>query len=116
MRIVGNTEYAILFYRDKLPKFNNNGQMIFNSMPMPRDTITPKIHPTQKSIYVLERLIKLFTDVGEVVIDPCAGSGSTLLAALHTERRAYGFEIKKEFVKRFNSELLANVQQKLFIN
>lgn len=116
MRIVGNTEYAILFYRDKLPKFNNNGQMIFNSMPMPRDTITPKIHPTQKSIYVLERLIKLFTDVGEVVIDPCAGSGSTLLAALHTGRRAYGFEIKKEFVKRFNSELLAKVQQKLFIN
>ena len=116
MRIVGNTEYAILFYRDKLPKFNNNGQMIFNSMPMPRDTITPKIHPTQKSIYVLERLIKLFTDVGEVVIDPCAGSGSTLLAAFHTQRRAYGFEIKKEFVKRFNSELLANVQQKLFIN
>ena len=116
MRIVGNTEYAILFYRDKLPKFNNNGQMIFNSMPMPRDTITPKIHPTQKSIYVLENLIKLFTDVGEVVIDPCAGSGSTLLAALHTGRRAYGFEIKKEFVKRFNSELLAKVQQKLFIN
>lgn len=116
MRIVGNTEYAILFYRDKLPKFNNNGQMIFNSMPMPRDTITPKIHPTQKSIYVLERLIELFTDVGEVVIDPCAGSGSTLLAALHTGRRAYGFEIKKEFVKRFNSELLAKVQQKLFIN
>ena len=116
MRIVGNTEYAILFYRDKLPKFNNNGQMIFNSMPMPRDTITPKIHPTQKSIYVLESLIKLFTDVGEVVIDPCAGSGSTLLAALHTGRRAYGFEIKKEFVKRFNSELLAKVQQKLFIN
>ena len=115
MRIVGNTEYAILFYRDKLPKFNNNGQMIFNSMPMPRDMITPKIHPTQKSIYVLENLIKLFTDVGEVVIDPCAGSGSTLLAALHTGRRAYGFEIKKEFVKRFNSELLAKVQQKLFI-
>ena len=116
MRIVGNTEYAILFYRDKLPKFNNNGQMIFNSMPMPRDTVTPKIHPTQKSIHVLESLIKLFTDVGEVVIDPCAGSGSTLLAALRTGRRAYGFEIKKEFVKRFNSELLANVQQKLFIN
>lgn len=33
MRIVGNTEYAILLYRDKLPKFNNNGNMVFNSMP-----------------------------------------------------------------------------------
>ena len=30
MRIVGNCEYGLLFYRDKLPKFNNNGKMIFN--------------------------------------------------------------------------------------
>lgn len=30
MKIVGATEYAMVFYRDKLPKFNNNGKMIFN--------------------------------------------------------------------------------------
>ena len=33
MKVVGNTEYALLFYRDKLPKFRNNGRMIFNCMP-----------------------------------------------------------------------------------
>lgn len=114
MRIVGNTEYAILFYRDKLPKFNNKGQMVFNSIPFPRDNKTPKIHPTQKSVPLLKYLIELFTDKGEVVIDPCAGSGSTLLAAAQCGRRAYGFEIKKEFVKRFNEELLKNVQTSLF--
>ncbi len=114
MRICGNTEYAILFYRDKLPKYNNHGQMYFNSMPMPRDTLTPKIHPTQKPISVLKTLINLYTDKDDVVIDPCAGSGSTLLAAAQCGRRAYGFEIKKEFVEGFNKKLISRVQLGLF--
>jgi site-specific DNA-methyltransferase (adenine-specific) len=114
MRIVGNTEYALLFYRDKLPKFNNGGKMVFNSMYMPKDNITPRIHPTQKPIETIKQLILLFTDVGEVIIDPCAGSGVTLLAAKQLNRRAYGFEIKKEFVQGFYDKLLNNVQQNLF--
>jgi len=114
MRIVGNTEYALLFYRDKLPKFNNNGRMIFNSMPMPRDTETPKVHPTQKSVEVLKDLIRIFTDKGDVVIDPCAGSGSTLLASEAIGRESYGFEIKKEFVKDFNEKLAVKIPCNLF--
>lgn len=110
MRIVGNTEYAILFYREKLPKFRNNGRMIFNSMPYERDTKTPRIHPTQKPVPLLKFLIRTFTDEGDVVIDPCAGSGSTLLAAEECGRRAYGFEIKKEFVKEFNEKLNKEVE------
>lgn len=107
MRVVGNCEYALLFYRDKLPKFNNNGKMVMNCMEWERDKTTPKIHPTQKSVHLLEKLINLFTDPGEVVIDPCAGSGSTLLAAINTNRKAFGFEIKKDFYKAAN-ELLMN--------
>lgn len=114
MRICGNTEYAVLLYRDKLPKFNNHGQMIFNSIPFPRDNVTPKIHPTQKSIPLLKYLINIFTDKDDVIIDPCAGSGSTLLAAAQTGRKAYGFEIKKEFVSAFYEKLLKNVQTQLF--
>lgn len=110
MKIVGNTEYALLFYRDKLPKFRNKGQMIFNTMPFPRDTQTPKIHPTQKPIGLLKHLIELFTDQNDVVIDPVAGSGTTLLAAEELNRKSYGFEIKKEFCKKFNEILLNNVQ------
>lgn len=100
MRIVGNTEYALLFYRDKLPKFNNEGKMIFNSMEWIRDNESPKIHPTQKPVKLLEKLIKLFTDEGEVVIDPCCGSGSSIIAAMNTNRTGYGFEIKKDFYKQ----------------
>lgn len=99
MRIVGNAEYGLLLYREKLPKFNNNGKMVFNVMEYERDNDTPKLHPTQKSVHLLKRLIELFTDPGEVVIDPVAGSGSTLLAAMQLGRKSFGFEIKKPFHK-----------------
>ena len=110
MKVVGNCEYAMLLYRDKLPKFRNDGRMIFNCMDYQRDTITPKIHPTQKSIHVLKNLISIFTDPGDVVIDPVAGSGVTLLAAHQLGRKAYGFEIKKQFVDGFERELASSVQ------
>lgn len=99
MRIVGNCEYAMIFYRDKLPKFNNKGKMIFNCLDYPRDNAMDKIHPTQKPVELLEFLIKTFTDEGDVVIDPVAGSGTTLIAAENLNRKAYGFEIKKNFYK-----------------
>jgi site-specific DNA-methyltransferase (adenine-specific) len=99
MKVVGNCEYALILYREKLPKFNNNGKMIFNCMDWIRDGESEKIHPTQKPIKLLENLIEIFTDEGDVVIDPVAGSGSTLIAALNKRRKAYGFEIKKDFFK-----------------
>jgi site-specific DNA-methyltransferase (adenine-specific) len=114
MKIVGNCEYAVLLYRDKLPKFNNNGKMVFNCIDYERDNETPKIHKTQKSIHVLKKLISIFTDEGDVVIDPVAGSGVTLLAAELLGRKSYGFEIKKEFVRDFNEKLAKNVQRTLF--
>ena len=115
MRIVGNAEYGILFYRDKLPKFRNNGKMIFNIIDMEKDGQSPKIHPTQKPLKLLKTLINIFTDEGDVVIDPVAGSGSTLIAAHELNRKAYGFEIKKDFYKKA-SDWIADVekQQMLF--
>jgi len=103
MRVVGNAEYALLLFRDKLPKFRNNGKMVFNIMDWEIDNKTymyRKIHPTQKPIKLLEKLISIFTDEGDVVIDPVAGSGSTLIAAENLHRKAYGFEIKKDFYKK----------------
>jgi len=104
MRIVGNAEYGLLFYREKLPKFNNNGKMIFNVIEWENDDKTcplyRKIHPTQKPIKLLEKLINIFTDEGEVVIDPVCGSGSTLIACANTNRKGIGFEIKKDFFKQ----------------
>ena len=108
MRIVGATEYALVLYRDKLPKFNNDGHMIFNWFEWKRDSKAqyPKIHPTQKPVSVLKRLISIFTDPGDVVIDPCAGSGSTLRAAYEIGRNSYGFEVSKPMYQKSVSEML----------
>lgn len=97
MRVVGATEYAILFYRTYLPKFNNNGKMVFNWFSWEQDKDIPKIHPAQKPVAVLKRLIEIFTDEGDTVIDPCCGSGSTGRACMELKRNFYGFEISKEF-------------------
>lgn len=113
MKVVGNTEYGLLFYRDKLPKFRNKGNMVFNCIPWVKDNTTPKVHPTQKPIGILKYLIELFTDEGDVVIDPCAGSGTTLLAAEQLGRKSYGFEIDKTFVKGFE-KLKSCVEPELF--
>ena len=117
MKIVGCCEYGLVLYKDKLPKFNNDGNMIMNCFDWVRDTTTQKIHPTQKPVALLERLIEIFTDEGDVVIDPCAGSGSTLLAASNIGRKAYGFEIKKDFYKAYSEKivpLMSTRQGKLF--
>lgn len=113
MKIVGNCEYGLVFYRDKLPKFNNDGRMIFNCIDWVRDTKTPKVHPTQKPVPLLEFLIKIFTDPGDVVIDPTAGSGTSLRAAANLGRRAYGFEIKKDFYKLAKEKILTDFQLSL---
>ncbi len=115
MKVVGNCEYGLILYRDKLPKFNNNGQMVFNCFEWPNDAGAPKVHPTQKPVKLLERLVEIFTDKNDVVIDPCAGSGSTLLAAANLDRRAYGFEIKKNFFKAAKEKVLTSVQRNLFV-
>ena len=113
MKIVGATEYAVVLYRDKLPKFNNidadgKKKMIFNWFEWRRDNSKeyPKIHPTQKPIGLLKQLIQIFTDEGDVVIDPVAGSGSTLRAAAELNRSSYGFETNTEFYKKSREMML----------
>jgi site-specific DNA-methyltransferase (adenine-specific) len=59
---------------------------------------------------LLKRLISVFTDPGDVVIDPCAGSGSTLRAAFELGRNSYGFEVSKEFYILAQEKMLSGMQ------
>lgn len=113
-KIVGATEYAVVLYRNKLPKFNNgnkistNRKMVYNWFEWKRDNKNeyPKVHPTQKPISILKQLIEIFTDEGDVVIDPVAGSGSTLRACKELNRNSYGFEISREFYTKAKKQML----------
>jgi len=51
----------------------------------------------QKPVSLLKQLIEIFTDEGDIVIDPCAGSGTTLRACREINRNSYGFEVSKQF-------------------
>ena len=121
MKIVNACEYAVVLYREKLPKFNNVGadgknHMIFNWFEWKRDSKDiPKIHPTQKPVNVLKELIKIFTDEGDVVIDPCCGSASTLRACAELNRSCYGFEIKKNFCKDAKDKMLNDIDRQISI-
>ena len=125
MKIVGAVEYAVVLYRDKLPKFRNGvkqddagknirgtGRMIKNWFEWEKDNKKdyPKIHPTQKPVNVLKELIQIFTDEGDVVIDPCAGSATTLRAARELRRHGYGFEIDKTFYKDAQEKMLTYIE------
>ncbi|MGY3724998.1 DNA-methyltransferase [Granulicatella balaenopterae] len=125
MKIVGACEYAVVLYRNKLPKFRNGvqqdgngknirgtGKMIKNWVEWETDTKKEieKIHPTQKPVATLKKLIEIFTDPGDVVIDPCAGSGATLRAARELGRHSYGFECNPEFYKPAIEKMLVEVE------
>lgn len=56
-----------------------------------------RLHPTQKPLALCEYLIRTYTNAGEVVLDSCAGSGTTLLAAKNTGRQYIGFETNEKY-------------------
>ena len=82
--------------------------MVFNWLEWKRDNAKEyaKIHPSQKPVSLLKQLIEIFTDEGDVVIDPCAGSASTLRACAELNRHCYGFEVSKEIYQKAKKEML----------
>lgn len=56
-----------------------------------------KYHPTQKPVEMFEYLIKTYSNEGDIVLDNCMGSGTTIIAALNTNRRYIGIEKEKGY-------------------
>lgn len=56
-----------------------------------------RVHPTQKPVALLEYLIKTYTNEGDIVLDNAFGSGSTLVAAINTNRHYIGFETDEQY-------------------
>jgi len=66
------------------------------------------LHPTQKPLSLMAYLIRTYTNAGDTVLDNCAGSGSTLIAARRQGRRAVGIELDEAYceviAKRLSQE------------
>jgi site-specific DNA-methyltransferase (adenine-specific) len=63
------------------------------------------LHPTQKPVLLMQALIELTTQQGQVVLDPFCGSGTTLVAAKNLGRKYIGFESNPEYAKIAQSRL-----------
>lgn len=66
-----------------------------------------KFHPTQKPVELFEWLIKTYTNIGDVVLDNCIGSGTTAIACINTGRNWIGFELEEEYLNRAEERIKA---------
>lgn len=84
---------AICFYPGPLHQFTKRPEDVVYAAQSGNE-----LHPTQKPVPLIATLIA--TNVGDVVLDPFMGSGTTLRAAKDLGRRAIGFEIEERFCER----------------
>lgn len=70
------------------------------------DTQKSKIHSTQKPIAACEYFIRTYTNPGDIVLDPCAGSATTAVSAINTNRNFICFEKDKEIYSKAKERIL----------
>ena len=71
-----------------------------------REASGEKVHPTQKPEALLYRAVLAASKPGDTILDPFAGSGSTLRAARELGRNSYGFEVSRDFYQKANEQML----------
>ena len=68
-------------------------------------------HPTQKPELLLRKLIRLYSNRGDLILDPFAGCGSTIISAYKENRRGIGFEIEKDYYQEAKQRIEAVINQ-----
>jgi len=71
-----------------------------------------RVHPTQKPVALLEYLIKTYTNEGDIVLDNCAGSGTTGIACMNTNRNYILIEKEKKYFDIINERIAKHTQQR----
>ena len=107
---VTSCEFAIWATKGKGWTFNrqrsNFENTIFN---YPIVNGKNRLHPTQKPVTLIEDLIKIHSNEGDIVLDPFMGSGTTAEAAINTGRKYIGFEVDENYFKSA-CDRLKNIQ------
>ncbi len=98
----------------KLMKETNRGKQMKSVWEIkPPETWEKKFgkHPTQKPVALLERILLASTNEGDVVLDPFAGGGTTLLTAFRLSRRAIGCELSLDYINLSIRRICSNLVQ-----
>lgn len=76
--------------RNRKKRWNGGGRGNVFTYPVSHSRV--RVHPTQKPLALMKELVELFSDAGETVLDPFAGSGTTAVACKQLGRRCVAFE------------------------
>lgn len=98
-----NCEYVLFLRKGKAKWINNIGES--KTVHYFKNIVGNKLHPTQKPVDLLEFYINNSSSVGDVVLDPFVGSGSTCIAAKNTQRHYIGFELDDKYFKIAKSRI-----------
>ena len=100
-RYVQDTEFAVWAVKKNAKwTFNKPNNKPYLRSCYETSTVSGKertIHPTQKSLKLMEEIIKVHTNKNDIILDPFMGSGTTGIAALKNNRKFIGIELEKEY-------------------
>ena len=86
-----NAWEAVVVGKRPRAKFNGDG-VVHNVFKYKSPSPQKRIHSTQKPLELIQHFVELFSSKGDLVLDPFAGSGTTVIAAVKAGRRAIGYE------------------------
>jgi len=101
-------EMAVTAVKVGKPCFNSEYDKGYYKYPIPGGK--DRIHPTQKSLPLCEELIKKHSNPSDIVLDCFAGSATTAIAALKTDRRFIGCELEKEYYEKAIERINRNME------
>lgn len=100
-RYVNDCEFAVWAVKEGKPWTFNKPEEVGYLKPEIITGVVPggkkRLHPTQKHLEVMERLIEIHTNENDLVYDPFIGSGTTAIACLNKKRRVIGSEIDEKY-------------------
>jgi site-specific DNA-methyltransferase (adenine-specific) len=88
-------EAVVILHREGRKRWNGGGKRAVWNYPR----VDADLHPTQKPLPLIEEWVSDFTDEGDTILDPFAGSGTTLVAAWNLGRKAIGIEIDEKYAE-----------------
>lgn len=109
----------IVYIRGKGATFNNSTPFPYKSKVFTSPVVSRKerLHPTQKSVMMLEQYVNLHSREGDIVLDCFMGSGTTGVACVNTDRDFIGIELNDEYFKiaeRRINDTITEKELKLF--
>jgi site-specific DNA-methyltransferase (adenine-specific)/modification methylase len=105
---VTSCEFAIWATKGKHWTFNRQRETYENTMfTYPIVSNSKRYHPTQKPIELMQDLLEIHSNQGDIILDPFIGSGTTAEAAINTNRNFIGFELDKNYFDIANERINA---------